>query len=203
MKRPAAVKELIEELKRLPGIGQKTAERLSFYLMRGDKERVEKLARAMLNIKDKVILCSNCHGITEVDPCGICSDQRRDHHQICVVEDPLDILALERTHCYLGLYHVLHGVISPLNGIGPDQLKLKELFRRLSSGQVKELIIATNPTLEGEATAMYISRQLTPSGQNITGLKLTHLARGLPVGGSLEYSDELTLSRAFQGRQQV
>ena len=149
-------------------------------------------------MKQKIVLSQECQNLTDVSPCNICTNPQRHQDQICVVEDPMDVLALERTHCFLGLYHVLHGVISPLNGIGPDQLKLKELFSRLSSEQIKELIIATNPTLEGEATAMYIARQLAP-----THLKITHLARGLPVGGSMEYSDELTLSRAFQGRQQV
>ena len=148
--------------------------------------------------KQSIIFCSECQNLTDASPCSVCANGQRNREQICVVEDPLDVLALERTHCYRGLYHVLHGVISPLNGIGPEQIKLKELFPRLADGQVKEVVIATNPTLEGEATAMYIGRHL--AGSN---LKVTHLARGLPVGGSLEYSDELTLSRAFQGRQEV
>lgn len=194
---------LIQELNRLPGIGPKSAQRLAYHIIRLPEQEAYDLAEAIGTVKQKIVLCQECQNLTDTSPCSICDNPQRHQDQICVVEDPLDVLAMERTHCFLGLYHVLHGVISPLNGIGPDQLKLKELFRRLSSGQVKELIIATNPTLEGEATAMYISRQLAPSGQNITGLKLTHLARGLPVGGSLEYSDELTLSRAFQGRQQV
>ena len=199
---------LIQELNRLPGIGPKSAQRLAYHIIRLPEQEAYDLAEAIEAVKQKIVFCQECQNLTDASPCNICTNPQRHQDQICVVEDPLDVLALERTHCYLGLYHVLHGVISPLNGIGPDQLKLKELFSRLSSGQVQELIIATNPTLEGEATAMYISRQLASTdqkltGQKITGLKLTHLARGLPVGGSLEYSDELTLSRAFQGRQQV
>ena len=156
------------------------------------------LADAISAVKQQIVFCLECQNLTDDSPCSICANPQRNREQICVVEDPLDVLALERTHCYRGLYHVLHGVISPLNGIGPDQLKVKELFPRLSSGEVKELIIATNPTLEGEATAMYLSRHLAHSD-----IKVTHLARGLPVGGSLEYSDEITLSRAFQGRQEA
>ena len=189
---------LVQELNKLPGIGPKSAQRLAYHVIRMSDEEAYSLADAVSAVKQSIIFCQECQNLTDASPCNICTNSQRHQDQICVVEDPLDVLALERTHCFLGLYHVLHGVISPLNGIGPDQLKLKELFRRLSSGQVQELIIATNPTLEGEATAMYIARQLAS-----TDLKLTHLARGLPVGGSLEYSDELTLSRAFQGRQQV
>ena len=144
------------------------------------------------------MFCAGCQNLTDVSPCSVCANPQRNREQICVVEDPLDVLAMERTRCYRGLYHVLHGVLSPLNGVGPDQLKLKELFPRLADGQVKEVVIATNPTVEGEATSMYISRHLAGSD-----LKVTHLARGLPMGGSLEYTDELTLSRAFQGRQAV
>ena len=194
---------LIQELNRLPGIGPKSAQRLAFHIIRLPEQEAYDLAEAIEAVKQKIVFCQNCQNLTDSSPCSICANPQRRQDQICVVEDPLDVLALERTHCFLGLYHVLHGVISPLNGIGPDQLKLKELFSRLSSGQVKELIIATNPTLEGEATAMYISRRLASADQQFAGLTLTHLARGLPVGGSLEYSDELTLSRAFQGRQQV
>ncbi|CAI7997565.1 Recombination protein RecR [Geodia barretti] len=144
------------------------------------------------------MFCGQCQNLTDASPCSVCANNQRNREQICVVEEPLDVLALERTHCYRGLYHVLHGVLSPLNGVGPDQIKLRELFARLSDGEVRELVIATNPTLEGEATAMYISRHLAGSD-----VRVTHLARGLPVGGSLEYTDEVTLSRAFQGRQQV
>ena len=149
-------------------------------------------------MKETIILCSVCQNLTDTDPCAICTDARRDTSEVCVVEEPLDVLVLERSHCYRGLYHVLHGVISPMNGVGPDDLKLKELIPRLSDGTVKEVIIATNPTVEGEATAMYIRRHIAP-----LGLMVTNLARGLPVGGDLQYADEVTLSRAFQGRREL
>jgi recombination protein RecR len=189
---------LIQELNRLPGIGPKSAQRLAYYLIRLPNEEALALAEAISAVKSNILFCNQCQNLTDSSPCSICDDSQRNQEQICIVEDPMDVLALERTHAFRGLYHVLHGVISPLNGVGPDQLKLKELFSRLTQEDVKELIIATNPTLEGEATAMYIRRQL--AGQD---LKITHLARGLPVGGSLEYTDDLTLSRAFQGRQEL
>ena len=189
---------LIQELNKLPGVGPKSAQRLAYYIIRLPSEEAFDLAEAISAVKHNIVFCQECQNLTDADPCTVCSNPQRNLEQICVVEDPLDVLAMERTRCYQGLYHVLHGAISPLNGIGPDQLKLKELFPRLANPQVKELIIATNPTLEGEATAMYIARHL--EGAN---LKVTHLARGLPVGGSLEYADELTLTRAFQGRQSV
>jgi len=198
MKRPAAVKELIEELKRLPGIGQKTAERLSFFLMRGQKEQVERLARAILNIKEKVILCSNCHGITEVDPCDICNDPKRDHHQICVVEEPYDVYVMENMGGYQGEYHVLMGVISPLDGIGPQDLTTADLKTKTESNGVREVILATNPDMEGESTAVYISRMLKGSG-----VKVTRIARGLPVGGDIEYADPVTLKKSMEGRQEM
>ncbi|SVA96909.1 uncharacterized protein METZ01_LOCUS149763 [marine metagenome] len=189
---------LIHELNRLPGIGPKSAQRLAYYLIRLPNEEALALADAISAVKSNILFCNQCQNLTDSSPCSICAEPQRNQEQICIVEDPMDVLALERTHAFRGLYHVLHGVISPLNGVGPDQLKLKELFNRLTQEDVKELIIATNPTLEGEATAMYIRRQL--AGQE---LKITHLARGLPVGGSLEYTDDLTLSRAFQGRQEL
>jgi recombination protein RecR len=189
---------LINELNKLPGIGPKSAQRLAYYIIRLPNEEAYDLAEAISAVKQNIVFCQACQNLTDASPCSICANPHRNREQICVVEDPLDVLALERTHCYRGLYHVLHGAISPLNGIGPDQLKLKELFSRLPNSEVNELIIATNPTLEGEATTMYISRHLAQSD-----IKITHLARGLPVGGSLEYSDQLTLSRAFQGRQQI
>ena len=198
MKRPAAVKELIEELKRLPGIGQKTAERLSFFLMRGEKERVEKLARAILNIKEKVILCSNCHGITEVDPCDICSDPKRDHHQICVVEEPYDVYVIENMGDYRGEYHVLMGVISPLDGIGPQDLTTADLKDKAGKNGIREIILATNPDMEGESTAVYIARMLKG-----TGVKVTRIARGLPVGGDIEYADPVTLKKSMEGRMEM
>ena len=189
---------LIQELNKLPGIGPKSAQRLAYHMIRLTNDEALALADAITAVKQNIVFCELCQNLTDASPCSVCSNEQRNRAQICVVEDPLDVLALERTHCYLGLYHVLHGVISPLNGIGPEQLKIRELFPRLSGGDVTELIVATNPTLEGEATAMYLTRHLAGSG-----LKVTHLARGLPIGGSLEYSDELTLSRAFQGRQEV
>ena len=189
---------LIQELNRLPGIGPKSAQRLAYYLIRLPNEEALALADAISAVKSNILFCNQCQNLTDSSPCSICAEPQRNPDQICIVEDPMDVLSLERTHAFRGLYHVLHGVISPLNGVGPDQLKLKELFNRLTQEDVKELIIATNPTLEGEATAMYIRRHL--AGQE---LKITHLARGLPVGGSLEYTDDLTLSRAFQGRQEL
>ena len=198
---PAAspsLSRLILELNRLPGIGPKSAQRLAYYLIRLPNEEALALADAISAVKSNILFCNQCQNLTDSSPCSICAEPQRNQEQICIVEDPMDVLSLERTHAFRGLYHVLHGVISPLNGVGPDQLKLKELFNRLTQEDVKELIIATNPTLEGEATAMYIRRHL--AGQE---LKITHLARGLPVGGSLEYTDDLTLSRAFQGRQEL
>ena len=192
------VARLIQELNKLPGVGPKSAQRLAYYLIRLPAEEAQALALAIQAVKDTVVFCSVCQNLTDTGPCSTCTDVRRDTSQICVVEEPLDMLALERSHCYRGLYHVLHGVISPINGVGPDDLKLKELLPRLGNGAVEEVIIATNPTLEGEATAMYIRRHIIPSD-----IKVTHLARGLPVGGDLEYADDVTLSRAFQGRQEL
>ena len=189
---------LIQELNKLPGIGPKSAQRLAYFIIRLPDEEAQDLADAINAVKQTIMFCSHCQNLTDASPCSVCANDRRNREQICVVEEPMDVLALERTHCYRGLYHVLHGVLSPLNGVGPDQIKLRELFARLGDGEIKEVVIATNPTLEGEATAMYISRHLAG-----TDVKVTHLARGLPVGGSLEYTDELTLSRAFQGRQEV
>ena len=189
---------LVQELNRLPGIGPKSAQRLAYYIIRLPDDDAYALADAVTSVKQNIVFCEECQNLTDASPCQVCSDPRRDQTIICVVEDPLDVLAMERTRTFRGLYHVLHGVISPINGIGPDQLKLKELFRRLERPEVVEMVVATNPTLEGEATAMYIRRH-----QSREGLKVTHLARGLPVGGSLEYSDETTLTRAFQGRQEI
>ena len=189
---------LVQELNRLPGIGPKSAQRLAYYIIRLPDDDAYALADAVTSVKQNIVFCEECQNLTDASPCQVCSDPRRDQTIICVVEDPLDVLAMERTRTFRGLYHVLHGVISPINGIGPDQLKLKELFSRLGRPEVVEMVVATNPTLEGEATAMYIHRH-----QGREGLKVTHLARGLPVGGSLEYSDETTLTRAFQGRQEI
>lgn len=188
---------LIQELNKLPGIGPKSAQRLAYFIIRLPDDEAAALAAAIHAVK-QITFCRECQNLTDASPCSLCANPQRNREQICVVEDPLDVLALERTHCYRGLYHVLHGVLSPMNGVGPDELKLRELYPRLRDGGVQEVIIATNPTAEGEATAMYLSRQLADSA-----VKVTHLARGLPMGGSLEYSDEVTLSRAFQGRQAV
>ena len=189
---------LVQELNRLPGIGPKSAQRLAYYIIRLPDDDAYALADAVTSVKQNIIFCEECQNLTDASPCQVCSDPRRDRTIICVVEDPLDVLAMERTRSYRGLYHVLHGVISPINGVGPDQLKLKELFNRLSRDDVAEMVVATNPTLEGEATAMYIRRH-----QGRENIKITHLARGLPVGGSLEYTDETTVTRAFQGRQEI
>ena len=192
------IARLIEEFSKLPGIGPKSAQRLTYYLLRSSAGEVAALADAITNLKDKLVLCSVCLNITDSDPCTICRDEERDHAKICIVEEPIDILPLERTKKYKGLYHVLHGVIAPSDGIGPDELKIKELLSRLSDGLVTEVILATNPNLEGEATAMYVQRLIAP-----LGIKITRLARGLPYGADLEYADDVTLSRALEGRQEM
>ena len=194
----APLARLIEEFYRLPGIGPKSAQRLAYYLLRMPAADAHSLAEAIVEVKDKVTLCSVCQNVTEVDPCRLCTDSARDRSLMCVVEEPLDILALERTGSYHGLYHVLHGAISPMDGIGPDDLKVRELLDRLRDGETKEIILATNPNLEGEATSMYLSRLIGP-----LGLRVTRLARGLPAGGDLEYADDLTLTRALEGRQEM
>ena len=195
---PAPVARLIQELNRLPGIGPKSAQRLAYYIIRLPSEDAQALADAVLDVKDRIIFCSVCQNLTEIDPCAICSGPRRDRSLICVVEEPLDVLVMERASFYRGLYHVLHGVISPMNGVGPEDLRIKELLPRLEDGSVKEVVIAVNPTLEGDATAMYIHRLISP-----LGVKVSNLARGLPVGGHLEYADEVTLSQAYQGRREL
>ncbi len=192
------VARLIEEFHKLPGIGPKSAQRLTYYVLRVPEEEARALAEAILEVKEKVVLCSVCQNLTDTDPCRICSDDQRDGRTICVVEEPLDILALERTRSYSGRYHVLHGVISPVDGVGPDDLKVRELLARLKPGEVREVILATNPNLEGEATAMYLSRLIAP-----LGIRMTRLARGLPMGADLEYADNVTLARALEGRQEV
>jgi recombination protein RecR len=191
------IARLIEELNRLPGIGPKTAQRLAFYLLRRPREEVYQLADALREARDRVVLCSVCCNLTDVDPCPICSAPDRDRGLICVVEDPRDVAAMERTRQYRGLYHVLQGAISPLDGVGPDDLHIAELLRRLD-GNVREVILATNPDVEGEATALYLVKLLKP-----LGTKVSRLAHGLPVGTDLEYADELTLARALEGRREV
>ena len=191
------VAKLIDEFSRLPGIGPKTASRLAFYLLRAPEEQAQSLADALSELRERITFCSTCFNITESDPCTICTDERRDRSVLCVVEEPLDVIAIERTRDFHGLYHVLHGTIAPVEGIGPDDLRIAQLMPRLDADPlVREVIIATNPNIEGEATAMYIARQL--EGREV---RVTRLARGLPVGGDLEYADEVTLSRALAGRQ--
>ena len=192
----APVARLVDEFHKLPGIGPKTAQRLTYYLIRMPDEQAQSLAEAIVAVKERIILCSQCYNLTESDPCTICSDPSRDQTCVCVIEEALDVLALERTRAYKGLYHVLHGVISPLNGIGPDDLKIQPLLGRIRAGTIQEVILATNPNLEGEATSMYIHRLISP-----LGLKITRPARGLPMGGDLEYADDATLSQAIEGRQ--
>ena len=194
----APVARLIEELHRLPGVGPKSAQRLAYHLLRATRDEAQALAEAIIDVKERISLCSLCQNTTDVDPCILCADDDRDRSQICVVEEPLDILAIERTRGFRGLYHVLHGAISPMEGVGPEQLKLRELLDRLRDGSVTEVIMATNPNLEGEATSMYVGRLLQP-----LGLRVTRLARGLPVGGDLEYADDQTLARALENRQEL
>lgn len=195
---PQPVQALIDELSRLPGIGPKTASRLTYFLLRQSPEQSRSLADALVELKQRTRFCSICFNMTEADPCPLCQDEGRDPGQICVVEAPLDVIAIERTRSFKGRYHVLHGAISPVEGIGPEDLRLKELLGRLQGSRVREVIVATNPSYEGEATAMYLQKQIAPSG-----IKVTRLARGLPIGGDLEYADETTLARALEGRSEM
>ncbi|HVR89341.1 MAG TPA: recombination mediator RecR [Candidatus Limnocylindria bacterium] len=192
--RPLA--RLIDELSKLPGVGPKTAQRLAYHILRASGADAEALAAAVRSVKTDLRYCSTCFNIAEADPCAVCAADDRDHAIVCVVEEPLDVLAIERTGQFHGLYHVLHGAISPVNGVRPDDLKIGELARRVKGGEISELILATNPNLEGEATAMYIAQLLTNDG-----VRVTRLARGLPMGGDLEYADEITVSRALEGRR--
>lgn len=192
------IQRLIEAFERLPGIGPKSASRLAFYMLRAPDEQVQDLADAIASLKENIVYCSRCQNLSETDPCAICSDPGRDQHLVCVVEDPLDVVAIERTGVYKGLYHVLHGVINPVEGIGPEDLRVQSLLERLEREPIEEVLIATNPNMEGEATAMYLARLLHPRG-----VRITRLARGLPVGGDLEYADEVTLSRALEGRRDI
>ncbi len=195
---PISLQNLINEFARLPGIGHKTASRLSFYLLKSSKQNVESFAKALTVLKETVGFCSACFNLSETNPCPICVDQMRDKSLICVVEEPLDIVAINSTGDYRGLYHVLHGAVSPVNNINPEDLKINELHERLKNdSSVKEIILATNPNLEGEATAMYIAKLLKPLDK-----KITRIARGLPSGGDLEYADEITLSNALRGRKE-
>jgi len=195
---PSSLAALIEALRKLPGIGPKTAQRLALYLLHAPKEEAEGLAQAILNAREKIFFCSVCGNLTDVDPCELCRDEKRDRSLLCVVEWPRDIIAFERTGEFNGLYHVLHGVLSPMDGIGPDDLKIAELLKRVSKGEIKEVILATNPNVEGEATALYLAQLLKPIVP-----KVTRIAHGLPVGGDLEFADTATLSRSLLGRQVI
>lgn len=195
---PEPIAKLIDSFARLPGIGPKTAGRLAFHTIRMKEEDVLEFAKALVNVKRNLHYCSVCFNITDTDPCRICQDKSRDNSVICVVQEPKDVVAMERTKEYNGRYHVLHGAISPMEGIGPEEIRIAELLKRLGDEEVRELILATNPNVEGEATAMYISRLI----KNF-GLRVTRIARGLPVGGDLEYADEVTLSKALEGRREI
>ncbi len=192
------IQRLIDALVRLPGVGPKSASRLAFYLLRAQEDQVQELAEAIGELQSNIVYCSRCQNLTQVDPCAICSDPGRDASIVCVVEEPLDVVAIERTGAFRGYYHVLHGVINPVEGIGPEDLRIDVLLARQQKEAFTEVLVATNPNMEGEATAMYLARLLHP-----TGVRVTRLARGLPVGGDLEYADEVTLSRALEGRRDI
>lgn len=203
MRIPKAIQNLIESFEKLPGIGPKTAQRLTFYLLHVPQGELDKFSSSVENLKKQTVFCSECFMIGENDPCSICSDSTRDDSLVCVVEQPLDVLALEKNGRFNGKYHVLHGKIDPLNNIGPDEIYIKQLFHRLKhNSQIKEVILATNPTMEGEATAMYINKNLKSHLQVGAKLKITRIGRGLPVGADLEYADEITLQRAMEGRSE-
>ena len=193
-----SIEKLIENFEKLPSIGHKTAQRLAFYMLDISQEEAQEFTDAILNAKKNLKFCSKCFNISDTDPCNICADVKRDQSTICVVEDVRDVFAMERTNEFKGVYHILHGSISPMNGIGPDDIKIKELLSRLMNGDVKELILATNPRVEGEATSMYISKLVKPMG-----IKVTRIARGIPVGGDLEYTDEITLMKALEARSEM
>lgn len=194
--RPIA--NLITELEKLPAVGPKSAQRLAYHLLRAPRSEAAKLSQAIIDMKDKTVTCEVCFNVAESSPCAICSDTQRDHSKIFVVEEPLDVMALEKTDAIRGVYHVLGSALSPLSNIGPDEIRAKELQKRVQAGGVSEVIIATNPTMEGEATALYLSKLLKPDG-----VKITRIARGLPVGGDLEYADQVTLTRALEGRSEL
>lgn len=193
-----ALGNLVDAFARLPGIGRKSAQRLAFHVLKQPKQEAYQLAKAIVNAKEKIKYCQICYNLTDQDICPICSNPNRDHSIICVVEDARDVMALERVHEFKGLYHVLNGVISPIDGIGPEQLKIRELLLRLKDETIQEIIIATNTNIEGEATAMYLSNLLKP-----LGIKITRIAQGLPVGGDIQYADEITLAKAFNGRWEI
>ena len=198
MKHIAPLAKLVENLRSLPGIGGKTASRLAYHILEMDKQKAVALAEAIVEAKNKITYCNICFNLTDTNPCKICSSELRDDSVICVVEEPRDVAAMERMREFKGLYHVLHGYLSPMNGVGPDDIKIKELLARLMDGSVKEVILATNPRVEGEATAMYLSKLIKP-----LGVKVTRIAHGIPVGGDLEYTDEITLTKALEGRREI
>lgn len=198
MQQVAPLAKLVEQFRRLPGIGPKSATRLAYYVLEMEKSQAQALAQTIIEAKDKIGYCSVCYNFTDTDPCKICQAQSRDHTIICVVEEPRAVAAIERSRDYRGLYHVLHGALSPLDGVGPDDIRIKELLQRLQSGDIKEVIMATDPDVEGEATAMYLARLLKP-----LGVKATRIAHGLPVGGDIEYVDEVTLSKAVENRREL
>ena len=193
-----SIEKLIESFERLPSIGHKTAARLAFYMLNCSEDETNEFVSSIINAKKNLKYCSICYNISDTDPCNICGNPKRDKSQICVVEDVRDVVAMEKTHEFKGVYHVLHGSISPMNGVGPDDIKIKELLSRLMSGEVKEVILATNPRVEGEATAMYLSKLIKP-----LSIKVTRIAHGIPVGGDLEYTDEITLTKALEGRTKM
>jgi recombination protein RecR len=195
---PEPLTRLIDELKRLPGIGGKSAQRLAFHILRGTREDADRLCEAVRDVKDRVTYCSTCNTITDIDPCRYCADEARDHHTICVVEEPQNVSAIEKTRDFKGTYHVLMGALSPLQGVGPDELRIKGLVERVGRGDVQEVILATNPTVEGEATAIYLARLLKP-----LGVRVTRIATGIPVGSDLEYADEITMGKAMEGRREL
>lgn len=199
MRVPKPIQNLVEALEKLPGIGPKTAQRLTYYMLHVPQGQLDELASAAQNLKKQTVICSVCMNVSEHNPCDICTDLQRDQALVCVVEQPLDILALEKSGKYHGVYHVLHGSISPLNNIGPDELYIKTLLDRVSAGKIREIVLATNPTMEGEATAMFISRSIRQNGN--AQIIVTRIAHGLPVGADLEYADEVTLERAMEGRR--
>lgn len=198
MKGPASLTNLVERFQTLPGVGRKTAERLAFHILKSSRNEAVKLANAITELKDKISLCSVCNSLTEADPCSICSDPERDKSMVCVVEEPGNVYSIERVGEYNGVYHVLMGALAPLDGVGPDDLKISELMKRVEDGGIKEVILASNPNVEGEATAMYLAKLLEP-----TGATVTRIARGLPMGGDIEYADEVTLSKALSGRSKM
>jgi recombination protein RecR len=195
---PESLQQLIDQFKRLPGIGGKSAQRLAFHVLRTPRDEAERLCEAIRQVKDRVTYCTVCNNITDIDPCGVCADETRDRRSICVVEEPQNVNVIEKTGGHRGTYHVLMGAISPLSGVGPDDLKIKGLLARIAEGGIEEIILATNPTVEGEATAIYLARLLKP-----LGVRVTRIAMGIPVGSDLEYADDLTMTRALEGRREL